>query len=345
MRHTGWIRQKSPAGTAPKGTKNDALLRTGSSWLAFHPPMRFPIPNTRRLLPTLLLCIAVALLTPAPLVGGPLIERLRERMPESRGANQPVELSYGSDPLQKLDYWRPAAAGSPLVVFVHGGGWQRGDKRNATGEQKPAHFLQQGYGFASINYRLVPGCTVEQQAQDVAAALAFLFQQAESLGFDPGLVVLMGHSAGAHLSALVGTDMQYLKKAGLGPQSLRGVVPVDGACYNVPSQVAEGSELMRNTYTEAFGSEKARQLALSPAHHAAAPNALAFLLLHVQRADAAAQARALGEALQKAGTPAEVRGFEGGGLQGHIEINRRLGDPAYPATPVVDEWLKRVFAQ
>jgi arylformamidase len=310
--------------------------------------MRLLLPNTRFLLPTALMGAAVCLLTPAPLAGGPLIERLRERMAEGRaqdGTNQPLEISYGSDPLQKLDYWRPAEAGSPLVVFVHGGGWKRGDKRTATGEQKPGHFRQQGYGFASINYRLVPGSTVEQQAQDVATALAFLIRQAEPLGFDPGRVVLMGHSAGAHLSALVGTDMRYLKKAGLGPRSLRGVVPLDGACYDVPRQVAEGGGLMRDTYAEAFGSGKERQRELSPTHHAASPNAPAFLLLHVQRADGVAQARALGEALQKAGTPAEVRGFEGAGLAGHTELNRRLGDPAYPATPVVDEWLKRVFAK
>ena len=279
----------------------------------------------------------------------PLVERLRERIAERRAnagtTAKPVEMSYGSDPLQKLDYWRPTAAGSPLVVFVHGGGWKRGDKNNATGPEKPSHYLAQGYGFTSINYRLVPAATVEQQAQDVASALAYLIKQAESLGFDASRVVLMGHSAGAHLSALVGTDIQYLRKAELGPKSLRGVIPLDGACYDVPRQIAEGGDFMQDTYIEAFGSEKERQLALSPTHHATAPNAPAFLILHVQRVDGAAQSKALGEALTKAGTSAEVRGFEGKGLQGHTEINRRLGDPAYPATPVVDEWLKKVFAK
>ena len=279
----------------------------------------------------------------------PRVERLRERIAERRAnastTAKPVEMSYGSDPLQKLDYWRPTAAGSPLVVFVHGGGWKRGDKNNATGPEKPSHYLAQGYGFSSINYRLVPAATVEQQAQDVASALAFLIRQAESLGFDASRVILMGHSAGAHLSALVGTDIQYLRKAELGPKSLRGVIPLDGACYDVPRQIAEGGDFMQDTYIEAFGSEKERQLALSPTHHATAPNAPAFLILHVQRVDGAAQSKALGEALTKAGTSAEVRGFEGKGLQGHTEINRRLGDPAYPATPVVDEWLKKVFAK
>lgn len=295
-------------------------------------------------IPKQLLLLPLAFLTTSVLAQGPLIGRLRERIAERRETDA-VELSYGKDPLQKLDYWKPTKVGSPLVIFVHGGGWKRGDKKNATGEEKPGHYLQQGYAFASINYRLVPAATVEQQAQDVAHAIAFLITKAESFGFDPTRVVLMGHSAGAHLSALVGTDMKYLVKAGLGPKSLRGVIPLDGACYDVPRQIAEGGEFMHDTYIQAFGSEKERQLALSPTSQAAAPNAPAFLILHVQRLDGATQSRALGEALKKAGTTAEVRGFEGIGLKGHAEINRRLGDPAYPATPVVDAWLKTVFAK
>lgn len=274
------------------------------------------------------------------LARSPLVERLRERGTE----REAVELSYGLDPLQKLDYWRPQKPGSPLVVFVHGGGWTRGDKSDAVG-QKATHFLQQGYGFASLNYRLVPSCTVEQQARDVSAALAFLIRQAGSLGFDKTKVVLMGHSAGAHLSALVGTDTGYLEKSGLGSKSLLGVVLLDGACYDVPRQIATAGDLMHDTYIEAFGSAPARQLALSPAHYAAAPNASQFLILHVQRVDGAAQSAELGEVLKKAGTKEEVIGFAGLGLKGHAEINRRLGDPTYPATPVVDQWLARVFAK
>lgn len=296
-------------------------------------------------LKSLAFLVATTCLTSSTFGQGPLIQRLRERMAERKGSVDAVELSYGKDPLQKLDYWKPVKAGSPLVIFVHGGGWKRGDKKNATGEEKPGHYLQQGYAFASLNYRLVPAATVEQQAQDVADAIAHLIGRAESLGFDSSRIVLMGHSAGAHLSALVGTDMKYLKQAELGPNSLRGVIPLDGACYDVPRQIAEGGEFMHETYIQAFGSEKERQLALSPTAQAAAPNAPAFLILHVQRADGTAQSRALGEALQKAGTPAEVRGFDGIGLKGHAEINRRLGDPAYAATPVVDAWLERVFAK
>ncbi len=322
--------------------KRVKILCNQSHWSAFDDTMIFSISKQ-------LLLLAFAFLTTSVSAQGPLIGRLRERIAERRSQPEseakPVELSYGKDPLQKLDYWKPPNTGSPLVIFVHGGGWKRGDKKNATGEQKPGHYLQQGYAFASINYRLVPAATVEQQAQDVADAIAFLITRAESLGFDATRVVLMGHSAGAHLSALVGTDMKYLEKAGLGSKTLRGVIPLDGACYDVPRQIAEGGEFMHDTYIQAFGSEKERQLALSPTSQAAAPNAPAFLILHVQRVDGAAQSRALGEALKKAGTTVEVRGFEGIGLKGHAEINRHLGDPSYPATPVVDAWLKTVFAK
>src|SRR3546814_15983751 len=107
----------------------------------------------------------------------------------------------------------------------------------------------------------------------------------------------------------------------------------------------ENARLMGDTYKQAFGTDPARQRALSPTHHAAAPNAPAFLILHVQRRDGTAQSRALGDALRTAGTNVAVKGFAGRGLAGHMEINRRLGDPDYPATQVVDDWLTELFAR
>ncbi len=274
--------------------------------------------------------------------GGTLRERLAQRF-QSASVPGGEELSYGTDPLQKLDYWKPTTPGSPLVIFVHGGGWKRGDKRGGVGE-KGAHFLQEGYAFASVNYRLVPACMVEDQAQDVANAVAYLIRNAEKLGFDGKRVALMGHSAGAHLVALVGTDLSYLKAAELGDKALRGIIPLDGAAYDVPRQIAEGGDFMHDTYLEAFGTDPERQKKLSPTAQAAAPNAPAFLILHVQRVDGTAQSIALGEALRKADTPAEVKGFPGQGLKGHMEINRDLGKADYPATPVVDAWLKKILA-
>ncbi len=252
---------------------------------------------------------------------------------------------YGEDPLQVLDLWLPKVrtGKAPLVLYVHGGGWKRGSKDSATGRAKPVHYPEEGYAFASINYRLVPAATVEQQAADVASALAAVLAKADALGIDRTRVVLMGHSAGAHLVALVGTDERYLRGAGLSFADVDGVIPNDGAAYDIPEQMQDGGRFMQDTYVQAFGTDPVRQRALSPTLQAAAPNAPKFLLLHVQRSDGVKQAEGLAAALRKAGTGVEVAGFPGDGLKGHAEINRKLGESDYAATAVVDRWLKGVF--
>jgi len=273
-----------------------------------------------------------------------LRERWRAKLAQGQqSAPGGRSMAYGRDALQTLDFWPGATAKAPLILFVHGGGWKRGSKDNATGAAKVSHYNGLGYAFASINYRLVPDATVEQQAQDVADALAYLREQAPALGVDPNRIVLMGHSAGAHLVALVSTDMRYLTKAGLKPDAVRGVIALDGAAYDVARQMQEGNRVMVSTYEQAFGTDPARQRALSPTLQAATPNAPAFLILHVDRADGTAQANALAAALQAAGTPAELHALEGRGLRGHMEINRSLGEADYPGTGLVDAWLKRLL--
>lgn len=296
--------------------------------------------------------LAGAALVTGSMADAKLGDRLRAWKAMREGSSQydknapeappPVTLSYGSDPAQQLQLWMPKDAKSPvpLVLFVHGGGWKRGSMDNATGKWKPVHYTGAGYAFASINYRLVPDATVEQQAADIASAVKLLIGRD---GIDKRRVVIMGHSAGAHLVALVGTDERYLKGAGLSFADLAGVVPIDGAAYDVPEQMSDGPQIMQKTYAQAFGTDPARQKALSPTLQAAAPNAAKFLLIHVQRADGIRQSEALEKALKAGGSAVERKDFPGEGLQGHAEINRRLGDPDYAATGVVDRWLKGVF--
>jgi arylformamidase len=303
----------------------------------------------------MMMWVAVAAFAAASVaVPGPFAEareRLRDRIMQRMGADEGPKVPgsetifYGRDPLQSLDVWRAkdAKGPAPLVVFVHGGGWKRGSKDNATGRFKAEHYPGRGYAFASIDYRLVPASAVEQQAEDVAMAVKALVGDAERLGIDRRRIVLMGHSAGAHLVALVGTDERYLKSVGLSFADIAGVIPIDGAAYDVPAQMKDGPPIMQKTYSQAFGSDPARQAKLSPTLHAAAPNAPAFLLLYVQRPDGVRQAKALGAALAAGGSRVEHGSFPGEGLQGHAEINRRLGDTSYAPTGTVDAWLKRVF--
>lgn len=269
----------------------------------------------------------------------------RERGRAAQADSRMQTLPYGRDPLQQLDYWAGPTPDAPLVVFVHGGGWKRGDKSMMRGADKLAHWQAAGYAVASINYRLVPDHTVEDQGADVASAVAYLRDSAGRLGFDRDRIALVGHSAGAHLVALVGTDPQYFRAAGLVMDDVARIVPLDGAGYNVPDQMGENARLMGDTYRQAFGTDPARQQALSPSFHTAAPNAPEFLILHVERDDARRQSNELARRLRAAGTPAAVQEFAGRGLRGHMQINRDMGDPDYPATPVVDAFLARIFAR
>lgn len=256
------------------------------------------------------------------------------------------EMSYGRDEAQKLDFHRARgnARAAPLVLFVHGGGWTNGSKENATGRHMAPHYTGLGYNFATIDYRLVPEGTVEQQGQDVADALAYLLRRAGELGIDRSKVVLMGHSAGAHLVSLVGTDPQYLQRAGLSYRDIDGIIPLDGAAYDVARQMQQSRlPLLKRRYDDAFGKDPARQRALSPTHQAAAPNASDWLILHVERDDGRQQAQELARALRRGGSQAEVRELEGRRMRGHMQVNRSMGDPDYEGTPLVDRFLARAF--
>ena len=245
------------------------------------------------------------------------------------------ELAYGAHERQKLDLGFPQGADGkhPVLLFVHGGGWSIGDKRQGAAS-KGAHFLKQGWAFATTNYRLVPDATVEQQAADVAAAISFLRKQP---GLDGNRIVVMGHSAGAHLAALVGTDERYLAAAGVPMAAVKGVILLDGAGYDVGRQIATKGNQVVGAYAAAFGADPKRHAALSPAHHAAAPNAANWLILPVaSRADSTAQSEALAAKLRAAGAAATVSAQAG---KSHRTLNRELGEAGDRSTGEVDRFL------
>jgi acetyl esterase/lipase len=248
-----------------------------------------------------------------------------------------VEHAYGSDPRQRLDLVRPeGVAKAPVLLFIHGGGWSIGDKSHAAGS-KAKWANAQGWAFASANYRLVPQATVEQQAADVASAIAWLRANAAKEGLDPDRIVLMGHSAGAHLAALVGTDPQYLKAAGVPMEAIEGVVLLDGAGYDVATQASAPGNIVKPMYDAAFGTDPKRQAALSPTRQAAAPNVANWLILPIERrADSQAQSKALAGALAKAGSSAVVAVVPG---ESHGSLNKGFGEEGDFATKEVERFL------
>lgn len=247
-------------------------------------------------------------------------------------------VSFGSHERQKVDvYSAGVPAGAPLVLFVHGGGWAFGN--HSLVQDKPAHFNAGGIAFASTGYRVLPHGSVENQAADVGAAIRALREQAEDIGFDPDRIVLMGHSAGAHLSALVATDPAY---AGSGSDAIRGVVLLDGAGYDVVSTMADRNAQARRLYDAAFGSDPVRQAALSPVTHVGGPDAPHWLVLHVaERRASREQSEKLALLLSQAGASATAQAITG---TDHGRMNRELGTEAGAMqTRAVDDFLARIL--
>lgn len=119
-------------------------------------------------------------------------------------------INYSNDTLQKhlLDIYLPQKVSGkvPLVVFVHGGGWLVNDKYADIGYMKKtvAAILEEGYALASIDYRFATQAVFPAQIQDCNRAVSFLYDHAETYGFDTERFAVMGFSAGGHLASLMG---------------------------------------------------------------------------------------------------------------------------------------------
>ncbi len=151
-----------------------------------------------------------------------------------------------ADPLQTLDvYAPPGAKNLPVVVWIHGGGWQQGDKADM--RQKPAALAGKGFVFVSVNYRLLPMVAMGDIVRDVAKSIRWVHAHAAEHGGDPQRLFVMGHSAGAQLAALICTDDRYLKAEGVPFSILKGCVPVDGDTYDIPA-IIETAETRRRVH-------------------------------------------------------------------------------------------------
>jgi arylformamidase len=244
------------------------------------------------------------------------------------------DVAYGSDPRQRLDVYRRAGgvAGAPVLLMVHGGGWRRGDKSMATFVgHKVHHWAGQGWVVAAADYRLVPDADPLQQADDVGRALAFVQRNAARWGGDGGRVALLGHSAGAHLVALVNADAAI---AGAhGAQPWRAVVAIDSAAFDVVSIMEREHHAL---YDVAFGADPARWRDASPLHRLqAAPAAPTLLVCSAWRADAGAAARAFADRIVGLGGRAEVLPVP----LNHLRLNDELGLPG-EYTETVDRFLR-----
>lgn len=141
-------------------------------------------------------------------------------------------LSYGPDPLQRLDLLIPEAKQFPTVIFVHGGSLSSGDKADEDYGNVCAPFAAAGIACASINYRLAPSSAWPAPAEDVVAALAWVRANIAARGGDPQKLFLVGHSSGALLVAIVAADERYLASRQLKSKDVCGVIPIGSIMWD-----------------------------------------------------------------------------------------------------------------
>lgn len=253
-----------------------------------------------------------------------------------------------ADPAQErqvLDVYAPKGAKDlPVVFWIHGGGWQAGDKAGV--QLKPQAFTEKGFVFVSTNYRLLPGVDMATIVRDVAKAAGWVHAHIAEHGGDPKRLFVMGHSAGAQLAALVCTDDRYLKAEGVPLADVKGCVPVDGDTFDIPAiiEVAEtrwkahGLPPAKFGHREKFGNDPAKHKDFSAVTHVAKGKDIPpFLILHVAgHPDTTAQAQRLGNVLKEAGIPVTLYG---GKETTHDKINADLGRPDDPGTKAVFEFL------
>jgi arylformamidase len=266
---------------------------------------------------------------------------------EARAQDVKRDIPYAepAHKLQALDVCSPQGAkGLPVVVWIHGGGWQAGDKKDV--QLKPQAFNDKGFVFVSVNYRLLPDVDMGTIVRDVAKAVRWVHDHIGEHGGDPKRLLIMGHSAGAQLAALVCTDDRYLKAEGLSLAIVKGCVPVDGDTFDVPAiiETAEtrwrvhGLPPAKFGHREKFGNDPAKHKDFSAVTHVARDKGIPpFLVLHVaEHPDTSAQARRLGNVLKDAGVPVTVFGAR---ETTHGKINADLGRPDDPATKALFEFL------
>jgi acetyl esterase/lipase len=154
--------------------------------------------------------------------------------PKLRGEwERQTDIAYGPLERQKLDIYKPASEGPyPVLLFIHGGSWERGDKEDYPWLGR--RFASEGYLTAVMNYRLAPEFGYPDFMADAAKAVAFIHENAGRFGGDPDTLFLAGHSAGGYNAVQVALAPEFLQAEGTSPEIIDAVVGIAGPYSFLP---------------------------------------------------------------------------------------------------------------
>jgi acetyl esterase/lipase len=232
------------------------------------------------------------------------------------------------------------ASRAPVLLFVHGGEWSRGDKADIS--TKPKFLNENGVIFVSVNYRLSPKDVHPAQVDDVAAAVAWVKGHIAEYGGDSRKIVIMGHSAGCHLVTLVSLNPEPLAKVGLKPSDIRGTVAWSGGMYDLVAR-AKGTGLYPPFIKATFGEDENAQRMASPIVYAKnAAKAPPFLIASVDDAASATSREAskmMLDAINEAGGKATTALLVG---KTHFTANHELGAPGDKTGAILLDFIRNV---
>ncbi|MET0984763.1 MAG: alpha/beta hydrolase [Steroidobacteraceae bacterium] len=229
-------------------------------------------------------------------------------------------VSYGSEPRQQLDVYAPEAARQlPIVVFWHGGSWATGDKADYRFVGNA--LAKRGVVAVLPNYRLYPAVKFPAFIEDAAAAVAWVQAHAAQRGGDPQRIVLMGHSAGAHIATFVAYDHGQLRRAGADPAAIRGVIGLSG-----PYALDPNSDLLRTIFAAPYTHQDWQPIARVDA------TAPPTLIIHGGKDDVVrvSHAEKLGDALHRAGVRVETEFYPEAGHAATVAAFARVSGSRLP---------------
>ncbi|MCU0358999.1 MAG: alpha/beta hydrolase [Cyclobacteriaceae bacterium] len=177
-----------------------------------------------------------------------------------------ADLPYTDNKQQRLNmldiYMPKKGSNSPVVIWVHGGNWTSGDKRDV--DNMPEFFTGLGYLFVSLNYRLAPGLIYEDQAYDIAHAIVWIYNNAIHFSGDKSKIILMGSDTGAQLTSAVALRDQYLEEKKGNRKMIRGVVSLEGVGFDIPGVLSSESNRFRDGCYAVIGNAPGRWEEASP---------------------------------------------------------------------------------
>lgn len=252
------------------------------------------------------------------------------------GVKKFADVAYGRDAMQTIDIYTPGNVRElmPMIIMVHGGGWFIGDKANSgVITNKGNHFVSKGFVFASVNYSMKPVDALKETDQ-VANAIAFLQKNATKYHANPHKIVVIGHSAGAHIVSLISANPTRVTSAG--GARWAGTVSLDSAAMNVPETMSKDHYKF---YDAAFGTDPKYWVSASPIDQATRAALPFYIVCSSQRSDSCPPNIEFSNKLKRLGVPSTVTSQD----LTHGEIDDFLGLPgAY--TDGVDKFIAKALA-